>query len=80
MPVEFISSSQQYHNDHLKGQDRIAQGDAFEAITRPYVVRARNGFRMWFCFRGSQDFRDGFDACRIGYATSERWSNLAAKG
>jgi len=23
---------------------------------------------MWFCYRGSQDFRDGKDSYRIGYA------------
>jgi predicted GH43/DUF377 family glycosyl hydrolase len=26
---------------------------------------------MWFCFRGSEDFRGGKDSYRIGYA----WSN-----
>ena len=26
---------------------------------------------MWFCFRGSHDFRDGADAYRIGYAHSD---------
>jgi predicted GH43/DUF377 family glycosyl hydrolase len=26
---------------------------------------------MWFCYRGTQDFRDGSDSYRIGYA----WSN-----
>ena len=26
---------------------------------------------MWYCFRGSLDFRDGDDSYRIGYAESE---------
>jgi hypothetical protein len=25
---------------------------------------------MWFCYRGTQDFRDGRDSYRIGYAWS----------
>jgi hypothetical protein len=25
---------------------------------------------MWFCYRGTQDFRDGSDSYRIGYAWS----------
>ena len=32
---------------------------------------------MWFCYRGSRDFRDGEDAYRIGYAHSDdlkRWT------
>jgi hypothetical protein len=53
------------------GRVAIGQRDRLEAITRPYVVRAGDGFRMWFCCRGSQDFRDGTDSYRIGYATSE---------
>jgi hypothetical protein len=31
---------------------------------------------MWFCYRGSRDFRDGEDAYRIGYAHStdmQKW-------
>ena len=43
-----------------------------EAQARPAVVRDRNGlYRMWFCYRGSRDFRDGSDAYRIGYAESD---------
>jgi sucrose-6-phosphate hydrolase SacC (GH32 family) len=41
-----------------------------EAITRPYVMQDTAGYHMWFCYRGSQDFRDGTDAYRIGYAYS----------
>lgn len=48
----------------------IRQRSAAEAITRPYVVKTQAGFDMWFCYRGSHDFRDGEDAYRIGYAKS----------
>ncbi|HEY6119801.1 MAG TPA: hypothetical protein VIV66_07580 [Pyrinomonadaceae bacterium] len=46
----------------------IPQRNEDEAITRPYVVKCNDGYRMWFCYRGSHNFRDGEDAYRIGYA------------
>lgn len=42
----------------------------FEANTRPTVVDDGDGFRMWFSFRGSFDFRGGSGAYRTGYAES----------
>jgi predicted GH43/DUF377 family glycosyl hydrolase len=48
----------------------IAQRTTQEAITRPYVLKTKTGYEMWFCYRGSRDFRDGEEAYRIGYATS----------
>jgi hypothetical protein len=53
------------------GHVAIGQREDLEAITRPYVVRSQAGYHMWFCYRGSLDFRDGADAYRIGYAVSE---------
>jgi hypothetical protein len=44
--------------------------DADEANTRATVIKCDDGYKMWFCFRGSRDFRDGKDAYRIGYAES----------
>jgi predicted GH43/DUF377 family glycosyl hydrolase len=49
----------------------IRQRTPDEAITRPCVLKAADGYHMWFCFRGSRQFRDGEDAYRIGYAFSE---------
>jgi predicted GH43/DUF377 family glycosyl hydrolase len=49
----------------------IPQRIEHEAITRPYVVKREDGYDMWFCYRGSHDFRDGEDAYRIGYAHSK---------
>jgi predicted GH43/DUF377 family glycosyl hydrolase len=48
----------------------LAQRTEHEAITRPFVIKRSNGYHMWFCYRGSHDFRDGEDAYRIGYAHS----------
>ncbi len=44
---------------------------AGEANTRATVLRSHHGYEMWFCFRGSHDFRGGADAYRIGYARSD---------
>lgn len=49
----------------------IPQRTEHEAITRPYVVTSQDGYNMWFCYRGSHNFRDGEDAYRIGYAHSK---------
>jgi len=58
------------------GAVAIAQQTSDEALTRPFVIKRNNRFHMWFCYRGSQSFRDGENAYRIGYAYSDdllRW-------
>lgn len=49
----------------------IHPATAHEANTRATVVKSEAGYSMWFCFRSSEDFRDGAGAYRIGYAESE---------
>ncbi len=41
-----------------------------ESSTRPTIIFLENRWHMWFCYRGTQDFRDGTDSYRIGYAWS----------
>lgn len=41
-----------------------------EALASPTVLLDRGIFKMWYCFRGSVDFRTGPEAYRIGYAES----------
>jgi len=41
-----------------------------EAQSRPSVLYRRGLWHMWFCHRGSKDFREGGEAYRIGYARS----------
>ncbi len=43
---------------------------SLEANVRPSVIKENNKYKMWFCYRGSYDFRDGKDSYRIGYAES----------
>jgi len=48
-----------------------------ESNTRPTVIYRDGKWHMWFCYRGTQDFRDGGDSYRIGYAWSfdlRNWS------
>jgi predicted GH43/DUF377 family glycosyl hydrolase len=46
-----------------------------ESSTRPTVILLKNRWHMWFCYRGTEDFRDGNDSYRIGYAWSKDLSN-----
>ncbi len=48
----------------------IPQYNKYEAITRPSVIKVDGMYHMWFCYRGSNNFRDGDDSYRIGYASS----------
>lgn len=57
------------------GKTVIGQRTDQEAITRPYVLKRADGGHMWFCYRGSDSFRDGVDAYRIGYAYSTDLQN-----
>ena len=42
-----------------------------EAIARPSVINENGGYRMWYCFRGSVDYRyHKGQSYRIGYAES----------
>ena len=51
-----------------------------EANARPCVVKENGVYRMWYCFRGSRDYRtDKTQSYRLGYAESEdgvRWQRM----
>ena len=42
-----------------------------ESNTRPTIVEYQGRWHMWFCYRGTEDFRDGHDSYQIGYAWSD---------
>ena len=54
-----------------KGVVCINSSFPYEAITRPTILKLNNIYHMWFCYRGSEDFRGGSNSYRIGYAFSE---------
>ena len=41
-----------------------------EAFSRPTVFKLKNQYHMYFCYRGSYDYRNGSEAYRLGYAQS----------
>lgn len=49
----------------------IPQMNPQEATARPSVIKENGKYHMWFTYRGSQDFRDGIDSYRIGYAETD---------
>lgn len=46
----------------------IEQRNREECVARASVLQEGDKLKMWFIYRGSQDFRDGVDSYRIGYA------------
>jgi predicted GH43/DUF377 family glycosyl hydrolase len=58
-----------------KNKTIINPKNKYEAITKPSVIKLDNKYHMWYCYRGSKDFRNGNDGYRIGYAYSEDLQN-----
>jgi len=58
----------------------IERRDPLESVARPVLATVAGKRHMFFCHRGTTDFRDGSDAYRLDYATSEdgrRWQRAA---
>lgn len=49
----------------------IPQSRFDECIARATILEIDNKLHMWFIYRGSNDFRDGKDSYRIGYAEGD---------
>jgi predicted GH43/DUF377 family glycosyl hydrolase len=48
----------------------IAPSNDFECTARPCVIKENGAYQMWYCYRGSFDYRDGDDSYQIGFAES----------
>ena len=48
----------------------IIPRDKYECTARPSVIKEDGIYKMWYCYRGSFDYRDGKDSYQIGYADS----------
>jgi sucrose-6-phosphate hydrolase SacC (GH32 family) len=64
-----------HSNDGIRwkqnNQVAIVQKNEYEAITKPTVLYLNGKYHMWYCYRGSFDFRiSGLNSYKIGYATS----------
>ena len=46
-----------------------------ESNVRPTIIQTSTNFEMYFCHRGTLDYRSGHDSYRIGQATSEDGKN-----
>jgi predicted GH43/DUF377 family glycosyl hydrolase len=68
--IKYAHSSDGKHWNQ-EGAIAIHQHNPFEAITKPAVIKIGNTYHMWYCYRGTIDFRDGDQSYRIGYAVSE---------
>jgi predicted GH43/DUF377 family glycosyl hydrolase len=53
--------------------DRVSVKEKYyrECVARPSVFFRAGTYHMWLCYRGSDDFRDGKNSYRIGYARSK---------
>jgi predicted GH43/DUF377 family glycosyl hydrolase len=53
--------------------DRVCVAENYygECVARPSITERRGVYHMWLSYRGSEDFRDGRDSYRIGYARSK---------
>lgn len=68
---ELRSCSSENLIDWIRPNEPIFQSNLTnESSTRPTVILMNDLWHMWFCYRGTQDFRDGQDSYRIGYAWS----------
>lgn len=53
----------------------IPPAEKFQCTARPTVIFEDDIFKMWFTYRGSEDYRDGKGSYRIGYAESKDGKN-----
>lgn len=56
-------------------ENLIAPYNEIEPMTRPTFFRKDDTWHMWFCYRGIEDFRNGANSYRIGYAHSHDFEN-----
>ncbi len=53
------------------GRALLPRQQRYEPTHRPSVLKIGETYHMWFCHRGIEDFRDGSNSYRIGYASSK---------
>lgn len=66
-----LATSKDAINWKRNAQPLLPKKLQIEANTNPAVVEINGMYHMWFCYRGVEDFRDGKNAYRIGYAYSK---------
>ena len=66
-----LATSKDGINWYQSNRSAVPSSNPFEAITRPSIIKLNGSHHMWFCYRGSKNFRNGKESYRIGYAVSE---------
>jgi len=71
-PLYHIKHATSKNGIEWKKTGQISVGENYykEAVARPSILYNNSNYHMWFCYRGSDDFRNGKDSYRIGYAIS----------
>lgn len=65
------------------GKTTMAANPHEEALTRPWIARTCEGWRLWYCHRRAADFRDGPGAYTIASASSadlQSWEPVGHDG
>jgi hypothetical protein len=57
----------------------ITPNNEYECTARPSIIKENGIYKMWYCYRGSFDYRDGKDSYQIGYAESSNGINWERK-
>ena len=69
------ASSQNGINFYQNGLSIVKTLHRNEAITRPVILKRKDIYHMYYCYRGSEDFRNGKNSYQIGYAWSDDLTN-----
>lgn len=67
--IKYADSQDGYNFTRYPEQCLISKFET-EAFSRPCVIKEDGIFKMWFCSRASQDYRNGAGSYRIRYAES----------
>jgi hypothetical protein len=84
-PLYQIKYAESDDGVHWRRENIVCLDYSFEgeANARPTIVKENGLYRMWYCFRGSVDYRtDKAEAYRLGYAESrdgKSWTRLDDK-
>lgn len=67
--IKYAESQDGYNFERFPEHCLISKFET-EAFSRPCVIKENGIFKMWFCSRASQDYRNGAGSYRIRYAES----------
>lgn len=79
--IKYATSHDGIHWDRPNHQC-IPQRHPLEAFSHPTVVKHGGQYHMWYCYRDSEDYRDGAGSYRIGYGVSTdgmHWQRMDEK-